>query len=82
MSPGGKEELPAGRVAERAASLLMKCMYADRMARYDLLRPVQGLAKFITTWTIRRDEELWRLMCCISTTKDKKRQENGGVGRG
>ena len=67
-----KEELPVGLMADHAASVLMKCMYAARMARYDLLRPVQGLAKFITKWTIRHDEELWRMMSYIKTTKDRK----------
>ncbi len=50
----------------------MKRVYAARMARYDLLHLVQGLAKFITKWTLRRDEELWRTMSYVKTTKDRK----------
>ncbi len=42
------------------------------MARFDLLRPVQGLATWFTTWTKRHDDELYRLVCYINTTKGKK----------
>ncbi len=59
-------------MSEQAASVLMKCMYAARMARFDLLRPVQGLAMFLTKWTVRQDEELWRLVCYIDTAKEKR----------
>ena len=37
-----------GQLADAAASVLMKILYAARMARVDLLRPVQGLAKSFT----------------------------------
>jgi hypothetical protein len=40
-----------GELASVAASILMKCLYVARMARFDLLRPVQGLAKYLTKWT-------------------------------
>ena len=56
----------------RAASVLMKILYAARMARVDLLRPVQGLAKSFTKWKPRHDEELYKLTCYILTTKHKK----------
>ena len=45
------DEQPAGKLAAVAASVLMKCMYVARMARFDLLRAVQGLAKYLTKWT-------------------------------
>ena len=45
-----------GAIAASAASVLMKCLYAARMARFDLLRPVQGLAKYLTKWTKRQDD--------------------------
>ena len=41
-------EQPTGQLAAVAASVLMKCMYAARMARFDLLRAVQGLAKYLS----------------------------------
>ena len=61
-----------GAIAASAASVLMKCLYAARMARFDLLRPVQGLAKYLTKWTKRQDDELFQLMCYINTTKSFK----------
>ena len=44
-------------------------MYGARMARFDLLRPVQGLARMITKWGVAQDDDLHRLMCYIQTTK-------------
>ncbi len=61
-----------GQLADAACSVLMKILYAARMARFDLLRPVQGLAKSFTKWKKRRDDELYRLVCYINTTKRRK----------
>ena len=61
-----------GELAPSAASVLMKIMYAARMARFDLLRPVQWLAKFMTKWTRVQDAELHRLVCYINSTKHWK----------
>ena len=58
-----------GILANSAASVVMKIMYAARMARFDLLRPVQGLARFLTTLTKRLDKQLHRLMSYITFTK-------------
>ena len=58
-----------GVLADSAASIIMKVMYGARMARFDLLRAVQGLARFMTKWTRRQDQELWKLMCYIQATK-------------
>ena len=58
-----------GDMATHAPSVLMKVMYAARMARFDLLKAVQGLACYLTKWTHRQDRELHRLMCYISATK-------------
>jgi hypothetical protein len=41
-----------GQLAEAASSVCMKILYATRMARFDLLRPVQGLAKWFTKWNL------------------------------
>ena len=49
-----------------------RLVYAARMARFDLLRPVQGLAKWFTKCKKRHDEELYRLVCYIHTTTAKK----------
>ncbi len=61
-----------GQLADAAASVLMKILYAARMARSDLLRPVQGLAKSFTKWKPRHDQELYKLGCYIHITKSKK----------
>ena len=63
------EEVVEGMLGPRAASVLMKCMYAARMCRIDLLRPVQGLARYLQKWGKRQDEELYKMMCYIDTTK-------------
>ena len=57
-----------GRLADSAASIFMKCLYSARMARFDLLRPAQGLAKYMTKWTTRHDAELHQVMCYIYST--------------
>ncbi len=61
-----------GQLADAAASVLMKILYSARMARFDLLRPVQRLAKWFTKWKKRHDDELYKLVCYIHTTKGKK----------
>ena len=61
-----------GVLAKVAASVLMKCLCAARVARFDLLRPVQGLARYLTKWGKRQDEELYQLMCYIYTTRSWK----------
>ena len=53
-----------------AAKVLMKILYGARMARFDLLRAVGGLASRITTWTSHCDARLYRLVCYINSTKD------------
>ena len=58
-----------GVLSDYAASIVMKVMYGARMARVDLLRAVQGLARHLTKWTRRQDQELWRMMCYIKATK-------------
>ena len=56
-------------LANSAASIVMKHTYAARMARFDLLRPTQGLARYLTKWTKRKDKQLHRLMSYINHTK-------------
>jgi hypothetical protein len=53
-----KDDEERGHLADSAASVLMKLLYAARVARFDLLRPVQGLAKWFTKWRKRHDDEL------------------------
>ena len=74
----GSDLTAAGELAPFAASVLMKIMYAARMARFDLLRPVQQMARFMTKWTRQQDMELHRLVCYIHSTNEL---ENGGLDR-
>ena len=72
MAKDGSDLTTVGELAPSAASVFMKIMYAARMARLDLLRPVQALARFMTKWTRQQDLELHKLVCYIHTTKSWK----------
>ena len=61
-----------GVLAPIAARVLMKILFAARMARFDLLRTVQGLAARVTKWPTECDKALHRLICCIHSTLDVK----------
>ena len=61
-----------GSLQPIAASILMRILYAARMARFDLLRAVNGLACNIHYWTTVCDRQLHRLVSYINTTIDKK----------
>ena len=45
------ESLNRGNLAPHAASVLMKLLYAARIARFDLLRSINALARNVTKWT-------------------------------
>ncbi len=64
-----KEPVDQGQLGSVAASVLMKCLFLARRARFDLLRAVQGLARFVTKWSIKQDAAIHRLICYIHTTK-------------
>ena len=51
-----------------AASVLMGILYGARMARYDLIRPVQALATFLHEWDSDCDLRLNRLISYIQST--------------
>ena len=63
-----------GVLAPIAARVLMKILFAARIARYDLLRAVQGLAARVTKWSTDCDKALYRLICYIHSTLDVKLQ--------
>ena len=50
------------------SKVLMKVLYAARMARFDLLRAVGALATKITKWDELCDRRLYRLMCYIQSS--------------
>ena len=59
-----------GELATIAASVLMQVLFAARMARPDLLKAINDLARRITLWTKLCDRLLHRLMCYINSTLD------------
>jgi len=62
-------ETPArGALADKAASVLMKVLYAARYARFDLLCAVARLAQKMCRWTSECDLALHRLMSYIHST--------------
>ena len=62
------ESLNRGNLAPHAASVLMKLLYAVRIARFDLLRSINALARNVTKWTKDDDARLHHLMCFVNST--------------
>ena len=58
----------APRLQSIAAQVLMKILYAARMARFDLLKAVCTLASEISKWTAESDRKLHRLVSYINST--------------
>ena len=59
-----------GRLQPIASKVLMKILFAARMAWPDLLRATQSLASRVTKWSIERDIALHRLVSYVhSSTK-------------
>ena len=59
-----------GQLSADASKVLMKVLYAARMARPDLLRAVCALASEVTRWNRACDKKLYRLMCYVHHTAD------------
>lgn len=68
--PTLSEEEKPGRLQPIASKVLMKILFAARMARYDLLRATQSLASRVTKWSVECDIALHRLVCYIHSTRD------------
>ena len=69
VSPGESER---GALAPHAASVLMKLLYAARIARFDLLRSINSMARNVTEWTIDDDAKLYHLMCYVNSSLSKR----------
>ena len=69
VDPG---ESTRGALAPHAASVLMKLLYAARIARFVLLRSINSLARNVTKWTIEDDAKLYHLMCCVNSSLSKR----------
>ena len=68
----GESAEPQGKLARHAAGVLMKLLYAARIARFDLLRTVNRLARRITKWMEEDDAALFRLISFIQHSKEDK----------
>ena len=68
MTDEGPCDYDGKTLSSGASKVLMKLLYAARMARYDLLRAVGGLATMVTKWDASCDRRLYRLMCYIQST--------------
>ena len=68
--PRENEEQPEGRLKGIASRILMKVLFAARMARYDLLRATQSLASRVTKWSPDCDVGLHRLISYINSSLD------------
>ena len=51
--------------------LLMTVLYAARVARYDLFKPINFLAKRMTKWDSKCDRRLHQLMSYINETSEQ-----------
>ena len=65
-------ESARGALAPHAASVLMKLLYAARIARFDLLRSINSLARNVTKWTVDDDAKLYHLMCYVNSSLTKR----------
>ena len=68
--PKGEIQPSAKTLADVACKILMKILYAARMARYDLLKAVSVLASKVSKWDETCDLELHRLVSYINSTID------------
>ena len=68
----GRSTEVRGELAPHAASILMKLLYAARIARFDLLRSINTLARNVTKWTVKDDVRLHHLMCYVNGSKTRK----------
>jgi hypothetical protein len=71
---------PSGLMAAVAQSILPKLLYAARLARPDLILPINLLSRYLTKWTAFHDRALLRLVAYVETSK--LRLLRGCVGSG
>ena len=63
--PTLSEEEKPGRLQPIASKVLMKILFAARMARPDLLRATQSLASRLSKWSVECDIALHRLVAYL-----------------
>ena len=68
------EDEPQGQLQPIASKVLMKILFAARMARWDLLRATQGLASRVTKWSRDCDVALHHVVSYIASSLHVKMQ--------
>ena len=68
---GGKDFTGKPQLQSCAAMVLMTLLYAARVARFDLFKAINFLAKRITKWDAKCDSRLHQLMSYIKSTVDE-----------
>ena len=59
-----------GELAPNACKVLMKCLWAARLARPDVIKAITALSTKVQKWSVNCDKMLYRLMCYLHSTKD------------
>jgi hypothetical protein len=79
VEPEDLEQLPEGKHAHVAQSVLAKLLYCGRLARPDLVLAINLLSRQLTKWRTFHDKGLLRLFCYCDSSKDK--MLSGTVGK-
>jgi hypothetical protein len=77
--PDDLEQLPEGKHASVAQSVLAKLLYCGRLARPDIVLAINLLSRQLTKWRTFHDKALLRLFCYCESSKDK--MLSGTVGK-
>ena len=72
LDVSGEQVVKGGELQPIASSILMKILYAARMARHDLLRACNFLATKVTKWDKHCGKMLHRLVSYINSTLDQR----------
>ena len=76
FNPSAKDQIiddnKSGVLSQITSMVLMMVLYSARVARFDLMKAIQMLAKRITRWDAKCDRRLIRLFSYIKTTADWK----------
>ena len=86
-TPGGGDaplesvgEEDKGVLSDVACAVLMKILYAARLARWDLLRAIGILASRVTKWSRMCDKALHKLVCYVHSSVEMTLAGYVGVG--
>ena len=57
-----------GALSTSASRVLMKILWCARLARPDLIKPINDVTRKVTCWSLADDKRLFRLMYYLYTT--------------